>query len=272
MTNEGGERTQYDHEWFNEKTTRGVVLVDATGPIGRLHYDTLRLAAEAPHPIAVMTRQDFEVLLTEADTVADLGIYLQDRHAFLNEVFFDDPKPFLQLGDRLEQELVGLYKLNDNHFDAAAWKDCLEKRFWYRYQIMRREDIDLRDAENRASQLFDNLISVVRTNNKTTSPTIQHAWELAAKTRRERAMINAVIQRKYDQLFETGNDQQFAVKNSTECWDVFYLHKGLDSEFFHAETQRMADRKMWAERADNDFKHTQCLASGFAILPWALAI
>src|SRR5262245_54860377 len=53
MTNEDGESTEYDHDQFNEKTTRGVVLVDADGPIGPLHYDTVRLASEAPHPIAV---------------------------------------------------------------------------------------------------------------------------------------------------------------------------------------------------------------------------
>ena len=60
MTNEEGEATEYDHDQFNERTTRGIVLVDAPGIVGRLHYDTVRLTAEAPHPIAVMTRSDFE--------------------------------------------------------------------------------------------------------------------------------------------------------------------------------------------------------------------
>ena len=53
----------------------------------------------------------------------------------------------------------------------------------------------------------------------------------------------------------TGKDQKFAVANfHTGCWDVFYLHKGVDRDFFHAEAQRMADRKMWVERTLNNFQ------------------
>ena len=74
MQSEHGERTWYDYEQFNEKKTTGVVIVDAQGPIGKLHYETVRLTVEAPFPIAVMTRADFETLIVEADTVSDLGL------------------------------------------------------------------------------------------------------------------------------------------------------------------------------------------------------
>ncbi len=87
MQSEHGEHTWYDHEQFNDQKTKGVVIVDARGPIGKLHHDTVRLTAEAPLPIAVMTRDDFETLLVEADTVSDLGLYLGDRHDFLRTVF-----------------------------------------------------------------------------------------------------------------------------------------------------------------------------------------
>ena len=53
----------------------------------------------------------------------------------------------------------------------------------------------------------------------------------------------------------TGRDQKFAATNfHTGCWNVFYLYQGIDREFFRAEAQRMADRKMWVERALNDFQ------------------
>jgi hypothetical protein len=122
MTNEDGEVTEYDHDQFNERTTRGVVLVDAPSIVGQLHYDTVRLTVEAPHPIAVMTRSDFETLLSEADTVEDLGLYLGDRHRFLKEMFYEDPGPFLQLGNQLEQELVGHYKFFDSSITPSTWR------------------------------------------------------------------------------------------------------------------------------------------------------
>ena len=255
MTNEQGEATEYDHDQFNERTTRGVVLVDAPGIVDRLHYDTVRLTVEAPHPIAVMTRSDFETLLSEADTVADLGLYLGDRHRFLQEMLYEDPGPFLQLGDQFEQELVGHYKLFDNTFNMASWRESANKGFWYRYQVERSADIARRDRENKGSELLDGLISAIRTHNRPDSLTIQPAWELALFTRRERAALNATIQNKYDRLMATGREQQFAIMNfHTRCWDVFYLYQGVDREFFRAEAQRMADRKMWIECELNDFQ------------------
>src|SRR2546427_10051075 len=78
MSNEHGEQSQYDSNYFNEDTTRGVVLIDAEGLQGKLHFDTIRLTLESAHPIAVMTRSDFEAILDEVDTVPDLGFYLGD--------------------------------------------------------------------------------------------------------------------------------------------------------------------------------------------------
>jgi hypothetical protein len=64
MSNEHGKTSPYENDYFNEDTTRGVVLIDAEGLQGRLHFDTLRLTLESPHPIAVMTRSDFQRFLT----------------------------------------------------------------------------------------------------------------------------------------------------------------------------------------------------------------
>src|SRR5258708_7682187 len=41
MSNEHGEQSAYDPNYFNEDTTRGVVLIDAEGLQGKLHFDTL---------------------------------------------------------------------------------------------------------------------------------------------------------------------------------------------------------------------------------------
>ena len=257
MTNEAGEATEYDHSHFNRNATRGVVIVDAPGLVGPLRAETLRLTIEAPHPITVMTRKDFEDVLAEADTVGDLGVYLSDRHAFLGEVFSENPDPFLRLGESLERELMGLYKLNANRFDVEAWRRSDDKRFWDRYRTERREAIGRRDAENSESQMLDDLLARIRAGHRPDSNTLYHAWELALTQRRERVNINRRIQSKYDTLMRTGKDEHFAVKNfHSGCWDVFYLHLGLDTQSFRAEAQRMAERKMWVERALNNFQQT----------------
>jgi hypothetical protein len=257
MQNEYGEGTEYDYDYFNEDTTRGVVLIDAPALQGKLHFETLRLTLEAPHPIAIMTRSDFESILAEADTPADLGFYLGDRHRFLQDVYKDDPNHFLQLGQRMEQELMGLYKLGENKFDLDRWRASVDKRFWHRYQIERCEDIAKRDADNANSEFLDSLASRIRASHGAGGFTLQHAWELALRTRRERAFISNRIQKKINALLDTGRDQKFATEHEgTGCWDVFYFHQGVDSVHFRAETQRMTDFKMWVERAESDFKHS----------------
>jgi hypothetical protein len=196
-------------------------------------------------------------LLIEADTVSDLGLYLGDRHKFLQTAFKDDPKPFLHLGINIEQELVGLYKLGNNSFNHDAWKDSKDKRFWHRYQIQRAREINRRDDENASSQSLDFLIAEIRAQNGPESPTNQHAWEMALLTRRERAALVSVIVRKHEKLVQTGKDQKFAFQNQhTGCWDVFYFHSGVDSQFFREEAQRMSDRKLWIERSLNDFEYS----------------
>lgn len=268
MESEHGEHTWYDHDQFNDKKTKGVVIVDAHGPIEKLHYDTVRLTAEAPLPIAVMTRHDFEALLVEADTVSDLGLYLGDRHDFLRTVFNEDPTPFLTLGANLEQELVGLYKLGDNSFDVGAWKTSKEKTFWQRYQIQRAAEINRRDEENAASESLDYMMAEIRSRNSADSPTNQHAWEIALLTRRERAALVSVISRKHDRLLDSHKDQKFAFQNHhTGCWDVYYLHHGLDSQFFRQEAQNMANRKLWIERSLNSFQYSVfCFAMRYTAL------
>jgi hypothetical protein len=268
MQSEHGERTWYDHEQFNEAKTKGVVIVDAPGPIGKLHIETVRLTAEASLPIAVMTRADFETLLVEADTVSDLGLYLGDRHEFLKIVFNEDPAPFLQLGTQLEQELVGLYKLCDNSFDVSEWRASKDKTFWHRYQIQRAAEISRRDSENTSSQTLDYLIAEIRTQNGPETPTNQHAWEMALLTRRERAALVSVIARKHERLLDSDKDQKFAFQNQyTGCWDVFYLNSGVDSHFFREEAQRMANRKLWVERSLNDFEYSVfCFAMRYTTL------
>lgn len=257
MTNEAGEATLYDQDYYNEDTTRGVVLIDAPSIQGKLHFETLRLTLEAPHPIAIITRNDFAAILSEVDTPADLGFYLGDRHRFLRETHPNDPTPFLQLGNQLEQELMGLYKLGENSFDVDRWNATTNKRFWHRYRIERCEDIARRDRENENSRLVDFLASEIRKSNRTAGFTLQHAWELALTTRRERAFLSEKILSKVDVLLESGRDQKFATYNSgTGCWDVFYFHHGLDGEYFKEEAQQMADRKLWVERTQSDFKES----------------
>lgn len=101
------------------------------------------------------------------------------------------------------------------------------------------------------------MASEIRKSNRTASFTLQHAWELALTTRRERAFLSQKILKKVDVLLESGRDQKFATYNSgTGCWDVFYFYHGLDRDYFRNEAQQMADRKLWVERIQNDFKES----------------
>lgn len=257
MSNEHGEPSAYDTNYFNEDTTRGVVLIDAEGLQGKLHFDTFRLTLESAHPIAVMTRTDFEAILNEVDTVPDLGFYLGDRYRFLKEVYIRDSDRFLRLGDQIERELIGLYKLGNNSFNIDQWNASKDKRFWQRYRIERASDIAKRDADNAESDFLDIVAARIRDSHGRGGFTIQHAWELALRTRRERAWISAKIQKKINALLDTHRDQKFAVEHlGTGCWDVFYFHHGVDSEHFRKEAQRMADLKMWVERSEYDFQHS----------------
>lgn len=257
MSNEHGEQSAYDPNYFNEDTTRGVVLIDAEGLQGKLHFDTLRLTLESAHPIAVMTRSDFEAILNEVDTVPDLGFYLGDRYRFLKQVYIRDSDRFLKLGDQIERELIGLYKLGDNSFSIDQWNASPDKRFWERYRIERAGDIAKRDADNADSDFLDIVAARIRDSHGWGGFTIQHAWELALRTRRERAWISAKIQKKIDALLDTHRDQKFAAEHQgTGCWDVFYFHHGIDSERFRDEAQRMANRKLWVERVENNFQHS----------------
>lgn len=257
LRNEHGEVSRYDQRYFNEDTTRGVIIIDAEVLQGKLHFDTLRLTLESHHPIAIIKRSDFARVLVEVNTVPDLGFYLGDRHRFLREVYPSDSDCFLRLGNQMEQELIGLYKLGENSFSLERWNSSSDKRFWHRYQVERASDISRRDAENAESDFLDIVAARIRDSHGRGGFTIQHAWELALRTRRERAWISAKIQKKIDGLAKTGRDQKFAVEHhGTGCWDVFYFHHGIDSEHFRKEAQRMANLKMWVERAEQNFEHS----------------
>jgi hypothetical protein len=163
---------------------------------------------------------------------------------------------------------VGLYKLCDNSFDVSAWRGAKDKTFWHRYQIQRAAETSRRDRENTTSQSLDYLIAEIRAENGPESPTNQHAWEMALLTRRERAALVPVITRKHERLLDSDKDQNFAFQNQhTGCWDVFYLHSGVDSHFFREEAQRMANRKLWIERSLNDFEYSVfCFAMRYTTL------
>jgi hypothetical protein len=91
---------------------------------------------------------------------------------------------------------------------------------------------------------------------------------MALLTRRERAALVSVILRKHERLLHSLKDQKFAFQNQhTGCWDVFYLHHGVDSQYFREEAQKMANRKLWIERSLNDFEYSVfCFAMRYTTL------
>jgi hypothetical protein len=112
------------------------------------------------------------------------------------------------------------------------------------------------------------MMAEIRSQNSQDSPTNQHAWEIALLTRRERARLVSVISRKHERLLDSRKDQKFAFQNQhTGCWDVYYLHHGLDSQFFRQEAQNMANRKLWIERSLNNFQYSVfCFAMRYTAL------
>src|SRR6266446_2246651 len=183
LVNEQGEQVPFD---IRDRATfgfSGVVIVDCSNHIEKLHFGTIEKSLALPFPVAIMSRQDFLDLTAEVDTVPDLTYYLLDRFEFLKQVYALHTQYFLDLNGRLEKNLIAFYKTCENKFLIDDWKP--EKALDYHsiYTSSSRNRILARNAENAESFLIDKILDFLRLNNKPTDSTLLHSWELAMMTR-----------------------------------------------------------------------------------------
>lgn len=223
MTNEDGETILFDHRYFNDMAFCGVVIVDSDLPLEKLDFETIKRTLNTGFSLAVMTTDDFQDLLIEADTPSDLHYYLADRTRFVKEVYETDTAMFLDLNRRTEKELIGFYKLNNNSFPVDLWNESITKRFWHTYQLEFAEQIALRDQENAQSFIIEEIIELVRKENKPGLSTLGHSWELGSLTRRQRAgWLARRVVRGFEQMVAERHQRHFAFYNqATACWIVF---------------------------------------------------
>jgi hypothetical protein len=258
MTNEIGEEILFDHETFNAKAFCGIVIVDSYINLGKLHFGTIKKSLDQEFAIAIMTKQDFLDLLAEVDTPADLSYYVSDRAKFLRAVFKDNAQLLLDVNARYERDLIGFYKLNNNSFPVAQWRESTDKKFWHQYQETYAKKIAMRDQENAESYIVDEIIDLLRNRNSAHDSTLLHSWELAVLPRRSRAGIVAKkIRKAFQQLAEQRPDRHFAFYNqSTECWSLFYFQYGGDHESFKEKAKQLSKMKLQVERIETDFKYS----------------
>jgi hypothetical protein len=258
MTNQDGETILFDHRYFNDVAFCGIVIIDSDLPLEKLHVETIRKTLKADFSLAVMTTSDFQDVLAEVDTPSDLHYYLSDRTRFLEQVFEEDAAIFLDLNRRTERDLIGFYKLNNNSFPVDSWNQFTDKRFWREYETKFAERIVLRNEENEESFIIDEIIELVRRENRLGLSTLQHSGELASLTRRARAgWLARRVLRGFEQMVDGRRERHFAFYNqATECWILFFFCYGSTSDEFRQRATELSRMKIHVERVQANFPHS----------------
>lgn len=258
LVNEQAETVVFDKADIKDFGYSGIVIVDCDEPLDHLHFGTINNSLNLAFPSAIMTRNDFSELMNEVDTIPDLSLYIRDRFEFLKTVYALDPRPFLNLSNGLEGNLISFYKIHDNHFPVGEWKP--EEAFTFRDKYLSefQDRIAARKSDNEASYVIDNMIDYLRLNNNPENSTILHAWELASMTRRQRASI--LPDKLIDALERMANgnpSRHFAISNPiTACWLVFFFQYGGDRESFQNKAQRLTRFKLFVEMRKNGFNYS----------------
>lgn len=258
MVNENSEQILYEHNFFNKRGFCGIVIVDSDIHLENLHYQTIKKTLEQEFPIAIMRKQDFLDIIVEADTASDLGYYLHDRKRFIQTIFDEDTKLFLDLNRRTERTLMSFYKLNQNSFPLDSWQLNHDKNFWPAYSQNYAEQIRRRDKENEISQSLDKLIDHLRNLQIKDGSALQHCWELAILPRRSRAgiMTEKIIDG-FEKMKQGKEKRHFAFANLvTGCHDLFFFRYGSDRETFIEEAKFLTKMKIQVEIFENNFQYS----------------
>jgi hypothetical protein len=246
----------FQHDCFSDSGFCGIVIVDSTIPLEKLHIETFRKLLKSDFPIAIMTAEGFSDLIKEVDTPSDLFYYLKDRNEFLKQIFESNVETFLDLNQPIERSLIGFYKQNKNTFSVEHWK--ASEDYWSIYQQQFFTLIERRNKENRLSIVIDELIQELRKQHESEQATLLHAWELAILPRRSRALLAPKISVSFENM-KNGNraDKHFAFLNeATRCWSVFFFYFGNDSGYFEEKGKLLAKSKVQFERFTKNFEYS----------------
>lgn len=180
-----------------------------------------------PLPIHAISYDDLAQLSEEIDSFPDLGYYLKDRFAYIRE--YDIP-----VG--VEKEVIGRYKLFNNRF-PDYYVNFEASDFWREYQSTMKDAIQRRNAHNEHSTLLDELglaFGDQRKLHATLSLGLYFAWELAAMSRRERAIVGERMDGARLRFERGGNRRYFSFENaSTGNWLVFLFSNAGQEEVCH---------------------------------------
>lgn len=258
LVNEEGNTIKYQKDCFQSGNYVGVVVVDCDSNLEKIHYETYKKSLNLPFSNAILTKRDFLDLIVEIDTVSDLIFYLKDRFEFVKSIYSRCPGIFLDLNNKSERDLVGLYKMGENSFSGVGCNELLASNSWDLYRSMFCDKIKARDSENNRTKIIDDLIDLLLHNHSNEESTLLHAWELGIRTRRERVgfladKISDAIER-----MKTGNEQrQFAFYSQvTGCWSVFYFQYGEKQGELKKNLVNLTQLKLLKEIKENAFEHS----------------
>lgn len=256
MKNEFGETLSFNHNYFHPGAFGGIILIDSSTKLSKLHFNTVKKSIQEQFPIAIMSKNDFNGILSEVDTIPDLLLYLQDRHSFMNKVYKTNAGIFLDLNLHTERSIVGYYKLNENSFPIDKWNP--NKDYWTKYNTDKKELIEKRNQEHKYSIFIDYLTDIIRKSNSAECPTLEHSWEFGVLTRRARAVV--LTDKIIDAIYKMchGNYQRhFSFKNPvTGCWMLFYFQCEGDIAFFVNHSKKLNILKLIHEILINKFKYS----------------
>ena len=255
LVNEEGKRVEYSKDNFCGGNFSGIIVVDSDVELENIHKESYKKTLAKHFPIAVMTKNDFEDLLIEIDTIPDLLYYLRDRHNFLKNIYSDCPEKFINLNLRIERDLIALYKRKSNKFDNYSCKDLLENNIWDSYRAEFKDKIEVRDKENKKTLVVDEIIDILLKNPLEDELIPLHAWELGLLSRRERVMIADKINGAFSN--NRTETRQFAYFNeNTSCWTVFYFQYNSQRALLSENLKNMTNLKLIKEMKETDFKYS----------------
>jgi hypothetical protein len=251
LVNEEGNTVKYGKGNFSDSNFCGVIIVDSDVQLEYIHKQSYKKTFENNFPIAVMTKNDFEDLLIEIDTVPDLLYYLKDRHKFLKSIYSNCPEKFINLNLRMERDLIAFYKRKSNSFDAYTCDNFNEVSIWDRYREEFKDKIEIRDKENIQTLVIDTIIDILLKDEIMTL----HAWEIGLLSRRERVIIADKINDAFNN--SRMKTRQFACFNpNTECWLVFYFQYNIHKERLFDNLENMTNLKLIKEMKEKSFEYS----------------
>lgn len=258
LVNEEGKTIKYQKECFQSGNYVGVVIVDCDSHLDKVHYETYKKSLNLPFSNAIITKQDFLDLIVEIDTVSDLVFYLKDRFEFVKSIYSECPGIFLDLNNKSERNLIGLYKMGENSFSEAHCNELLKSNSWDIYRSKFCEKIKARDSENSQTKIIDHLIDLLLHNHANEESTLLHAWELGIRTRRERVGFLAdKISDAIDRMNNGNQQRQFAFYSQvTECWSLFYFQYGENPGKLKDNLVNLSQLKLFKEMKESSFNYS----------------